>query len=105
MVKNTIPKPPIQCEKLRQNNIPCESDSILSKIVAPVVVNPDTISKNASATEGIAPLIRKGSIPKAENRIQVNATMQYPSRRVNLFSAFLPKKTKSPPAPTVIKVE
>lgn len=45
--KHTIPKPPTHWVKLRQNRIPCDWASILSIMVAPVVVNPDMVSKNA----------------------------------------------------------
>ena len=50
--------------KLLQNNIPLGRDSISVSIVAPAVVNPDTVSKNESIKDGIAPLITKGSAPK-----------------------------------------
>ncbi|BDW79078.1 hypothetical protein BFINE_48730 [Bacteroides finegoldii DSM 17565] len=42
----------------------------------PVVVNPDMVSKKASATEVICPLNRKGSMPSAENSIHERLTMQ-----------------------------
>ena len=50
-VKDT-PNPPIHCVILRQNKSPCGNDSILSKILAPVVVNPDMVSKKASVLVG-----------------------------------------------------
>ena len=52
------------------------NDSMLFSIVAPVVVNPDIVSKKASVTDGIFPLNQNGSIPKEVNRIQVKETMQ-----------------------------
>ena len=45
VVKNTMPKPPIHCVMLRQKSRPWGSASTLSKMVAPVVVNPDMVSK------------------------------------------------------------
>ena len=50
MVKNTIPKPPIHCESERQNRIACGSraSSTLLRTDAPVVVNPEMVSKKAS---------------------------------------------------------
>ena len=45
MVKNTIPKPPIHCMSERQNRMPWGNRSTLSRMVAPVVVNPDMVSK------------------------------------------------------------
>ena len=48
MVKNTIPKPPIQWVSVRQNRMPWGKISTSSMIVAPVVVNPDIVSKKAS---------------------------------------------------------
>ena len=47
--------PPIQCVRLRQNNKDLGKISISTKIEEPVVVKPETDSKNASTKEGIAP--------------------------------------------------
>ena len=47
-VNTSIPMPPIQWVNDLQKIIPCGRDSISLKIVAPVVVNPDTISKKES---------------------------------------------------------
>ena len=45
MVKNTMPNPPIHCVSERQNMMPCGRASTSSMMVAPVVVNPDMVSK------------------------------------------------------------
>ena len=45
MVKNTMPKPPIQWVSDRQNSMVCGRHSTSSMMVAPVVVNPDMVSK------------------------------------------------------------
>ena len=45
MVKNTIPSPPIHCISERQKSIPWGSTSTSSRMVAPVVVKPDIVSK------------------------------------------------------------
>ena len=76
-IKNPIP--PIQCVKLRQNNIPLGSDSISVNMEAPVVVKPDDVSKKASINEGIAPLITKGRAPTTEINIHANPTVKNPS--------------------------
>mgnify|MGYP000013346713 FL=1 len=47
--------PPIQWEKLRQNSVPWLSASTSVRIVEPVVVKPETVSKKASAKDGISP--------------------------------------------------
>ena len=78
-MNTNTPIPPIQCVKLLQNKRPCPSGSTSDRIVAPVVVNPETVSKNASIYPGIAPLITNGSAPNALNRIQDNATIANPS--------------------------
>ena len=54
-VKNTIPNPPSHCVRLRQRSRACGWLSILSRIDAPVVVNPDMDSKKASVKLGICP--------------------------------------------------
>ena len=48
MINTSTPMPPIQCEKLRQSSSPLLISSTLCSMEEPVVVNPETISKNAS---------------------------------------------------------
>ena len=50
----STPLPPSQWLKLRQYRIPQERDSTSGRMDAPVVVKPDTISKNASMNLGIS---------------------------------------------------
>ena len=76
IVKNTIPIPPIHCVRLRQNSIPCESDSMLLSTEAPVVVKPDMVSKKASVILSTSPLSQNGIAPKHENSNHVKVTMQ-----------------------------
>ena len=57
MVKNTIPKPPIHWVIARQNRMPWGMDSMLFRIVAPVLLKPDMVSKKASVTLGMKPPI------------------------------------------------
>ncbi len=57
-VKTMMPIPPIHCVMLRQNRIPRGSASMSPRIVAPVVVKPETVSKNASVKPGMAPVSR-----------------------------------------------
>ena len=45
MVKNTIPRPPIHWVKERQKSMPWGKHSTSSSMVAPVVVNPEMVSK------------------------------------------------------------
>ena len=45
MVKNTIPNPPIHCVIVRQKSMPWGRCSTSSRMDAPVVVNPDIVSK------------------------------------------------------------
>ena len=57
MVKNTIPNPPIHCVSERQNFKAWGSRSTLSMTLAPVVENPDIVSKYASVKCGRYPVI------------------------------------------------
>ncbi len=50
MVRSTTPMPPSQCVKCRQNWITGGSTSTRGRIVAPVVVKPETDSNTASVT-------------------------------------------------------
>ena len=45
IVKNTIPSPPIHCVMVRQKSNPCGRTSTSSRMLHPVVVNPDMVSK------------------------------------------------------------
>ena len=70
MEKMTIPKPPIHCRMDLQNSMPWGWLSMLLSTDAPVVVNPDMVSKKASVTESVVPYKRKGSMPKSEKITQ-----------------------------------
>ena len=54
--KTRIPMPPIQWVKLRQNSIPRDRLSTSVRMLEPVVVKPDTVSKKLSTKLGISPL-------------------------------------------------
>ena len=70
----------IQCEKLRQNSVPWLSASTSVRIVEPVVVKPETVSKKASTKDGISPEMTNGIAPKTDISTQTSATMARPSR-------------------------
>ena len=59
-------------------------------MLAPVVVNPDTVSKKASMKEGISPEITKGNAPKIDIKSQENATITKPSFANIMLSFVLP---------------
>ena len=59
----------------------CDSPSTSLNILAPVVVNPDIVSKSASVNEGISLLIKKGRQPNILIRIQLSAVVTHPSFR------------------------
>ena len=60
--------------------------SILVSIDAPVVVNPEAVSKKASTNVFMEPVKRKGSIPNRDNKNHPNATIANPSfARISLF--------------------
>jgi hypothetical protein len=66
------------------------SDSILVRIEAPVVVNPDIVSKKASAKDGIASEKYMGSAPMNAADSQLKVTNRKPSRMsIVLLSRFL----------------
>ena len=74
MVKNTIPRPPIHCISERQKSMPWGSRSTSSIIEAPVVVNPDIVSKYASVRLVMLPWMRKGNMPKIEKMTHTAVT-------------------------------
>ena len=77
--------PPIQCVKLRQNSVQCDSASTSGTTLAPVVVKPETVSNSASVKCGISPEKTKGRAPKILNTIQQRATVTKPSFMKNVI--------------------
>jgi hypothetical protein len=56
---------------------------MLVRIDAPVVVNPDMVSKKASVKPGINPETMKGMDPNKDKVIQLKVTVRNPSRTVS----------------------
>ena len=77
--KTSTPIPPIKWAKLRQKRSECVKTLTSGKMVAPVVVNPELISKKASMMLGICPDKTKGSAPKKDQSTQQSATINIPS--------------------------
>ena len=65
-------------------------------MVAPVVVNPDMVSKNASVRVGILPERRKGRHPKNEKNIQPRVTIPNPSRALKSLVRLVSLKKRNP---------
>jgi hypothetical protein len=91
-----IPIPPNQWVKLRQNNKPWGSSSILVRIVAPVVVKPDIVSKKALVKLGISPDIKKGRHPNREKKVHPNVTIANPSLALTSCVNFVNLKARNP---------
>lgn len=79
-MNTSMPMPPTQWVNERQKSIHFDSASTLLKTLAPVVVKPDTVSKNASTKCGISPLSQNGRQPIRLTAIHDIATMTKPSR-------------------------
>jgi hypothetical protein len=77
--KTRTPIPPIQWVKLLQKSEVWDRASISVRIVDPVVVKPEAVSKIQSIYEGISLVIKKGSAPTMVSSIQLNPTMINPS--------------------------
>ena len=75
IMKTSTPIPPIQWEKLRHIRTERGRISTSPRIVAPVVVNPDTISKSASTGLGKQPLKYRGMAPQILSMTQQTATL------------------------------
>ena len=72
--------PPIQWVKLRQNRTPLGSPSTAGRMLAPVVVKPDTVSNMASTGLGMQPVSTKGMAPIILMTTQLRAVVAKPSR-------------------------
>ena len=100
MRKTSTPMPPIQCVKLRQNRPERDRLSMSFRIEAPVVVKPETVSKNASMKRGISPLITKGSEPSSDIASHDRPTQAKPSRAY--ISRELGRKSSSVPPQSAV---
>ncbi len=79
--RNTsTPMPPIQWVKLLQISMQWGRASTSERMLAPVVVNPEMVSNNASIGWGMLLLKIKGRAPMRLSTIQLKATVTYPSR-------------------------
>ena len=79
-MKTMTPIPPTQCVKLRQNRPVWLRASTSDRILDPVVVNPDTVSKSASVKLGMSRVITSGIAPRILMTIQLSPTITRPSR-------------------------
>lgn len=97
IMNTSTPMPPTQCVKLRQNNRPWLSASTSVRIDAPVVVKPETVSKNASINEGILPLMTNGRAPNSDIPIHDRATIASPSRVYRFLLSLRQKNLRAAP--------
>ena len=72
--KTTMPMPPSQWVKERQNSTDRACPSMSVRIVEPVVEKPEQISKKASTGFGIAPVSTIGTAPTTEAVSQIRVT-------------------------------
>ena len=98
-VNTTMPNPPSHCIIALQNRMPWVCWSTFFKIVEPVVVNPEMVSKKASVMLSIEPLNKKGSIPNRENRIHESETITKVSSLSIFFFRHRPQRYS--PKPTI----
>lgn len=101
-MKTTIPTPPIKWVDERQKSNPLGSVSTSVRIVAPVVVKPDTDSKKAFAKVKFPPHIRYGSIPNMHERSHAKMVIANPSA-IFISSECLTNISGKIPAMVVIK--
>ena len=80
MANTSTPMPPTQWVKLRQNAVERCSASTSVRMLEPVVVKPDTVSKKASTQEGMSPDSTKGTAPNTDSSTHAAATTTRPSR-------------------------
>ena len=94
--KTTTPKPPMKCVEERQNSRLRGSASTSSRMVAPVVVKPDTLSNHAFANVNGPPQRAYGSMPNRKESSHDRKMIMYPSFR-EICSVFRTKmKGKMP---------
>lgn len=74
------------------------------KTVAPVVVNPDIVSKKASTYEGNVPEITYGRAPTSEPASQAHVTSARPSRREMLLSSWETRRNSARPPGSATRI-
>gem|GEM_PF-2824010 len=77
----TTPKPPMKCVEDLQNSRLSGRASMSSRIEAPVVVKPETLSNQAFTIVKGPPQRAYGSIPNMNDRSHDRTMIIYPSRR------------------------
>ena len=77
--------------------------SMTGNTVAPVVVKPDTDSKNAAATVGATPVVMNGTLPTTTTPIHPSPTTAIPSRGLMLYCLGVSHQTAPPNAPVPTK--
>jgi hypothetical protein len=77
------PIPPNHCVISLQRSRLFGRASMFVRIEAPVVVNPDMVSKKASVKLGINPETMKGMEPNKDKITQLKVTVRNPSRTVS----------------------
>ena len=97
--RTMMPMPPSQWLRLRQNSRPRGRSSTRTRMEAPVVVNPDMLSKKASVKEGIWPEMKNGRAPRAEMISQPSVTTAKLSRSM---SSPLERKIRISEPPTAM---
>jgi hypothetical protein len=106
MENKTIPIPPTHWIKLLQKRSDLGMASISVRTEAPVVVRPETDSKNADEKSGIAEENQKGNALKNETATQQRVTMAIPSLAViGLFVFCLNPNLKTAPIITEKSIE
>ena len=83
--KTRTPMPPIQCVRARQSAMPRSRSAgnvptSPPRMVAPVVVKPETVSKKASTGLWSAPHRRNGSMPNSDTTTHDSPTANSPAR-------------------------
>tara|TARA_B100000161_G_scaffold100253_1_gene70784 strand:+ start:1624 stop:1983 length:360 start_codon:yes stop_codon:yes gene_type:complete len=97
-----IPIPPNHCKRLLQTIIPSAVFSISSIIVEPVVVNPETDSKNALVIPVILVESRKGTEENIDKIIQLRVTRR---KALLVFSSLLfPLEIRNNISPTKLVI-
>ena len=101
IVKVRKPIPPMKWVSLRHINNPWSRDSMSWRMVAPLVVYPDIISKKASVKDGIAPESRNGKVDTPQMMLQPNTVTTTASRIVNSRKIGLKNLSGAPNANTI----
>ncbi len=102
--KTVTPKPPMKWVALLQNNRLAGKDSTSASTVAPVVVNPETLSNHALLNVNGSPQSAYGNMPNMKDKSHEITMIRKPSLMVNCWEPRTKINGNAPDTAVIMKL-